>query len=109
MGTGALTSRTRADSDWGAQSTEAQRNSEKSSAQVQEHRRLNRSAKKPFNNYIRSRDNQQKSMNKNEVGSWDGVMVELHKINIDHDARGVDMMHAGIDGAGVREMDMHFE
>jgi len=48
-------------------------------------------------------------MNKNEVGSWDGVMAELHKINIDHDARGVDMMHAGIDGAGVREMDMHFE
>jgi hypothetical protein len=38
-----------------------------------------------------------------------GVMVELHKINIDHDARGVDMMHAGIDGVGVREMDMRFE
>jgi len=40
-------------------------------------------------------------MNKNEVGLWDDVMVELHKINIGRDARGVDMIHAGIDGAGV--------
>jgi hypothetical protein len=48
-------------------------------------------------------------MNKNEVGLWDGVMVELHKINIGRDARGMDMMHAGIDGVGVREMDMRFE
>ena len=30
-------------------------------------------------------------MNKNEVGLCDGAMVELHKINIDRDARGVDM------------------
>lgn len=36
-------------------------------------------------------------------------MVELHKINIGHDARVKDMMHAGIDGVGVREMDMRFE
>jgi hypothetical protein len=33
-------------------------------------------------------------MNKLEVGLWDGVMIELHKINIglSHDTRGVDMM-----------------
>ena len=72
-------------------------------------RRPNRSTKKPFDNHIRSRHNQQKSMNKNEVGLWDGVMVELHKINIGRDARGMDMMHAGIDGVGVRGMDMRFE
>jgi hypothetical protein len=48
-------------------------------------------------------------MNKNEVGLCDGVMVELHQINIGHDARGVDMMHAGIDGVGVHEIDMRFE
>jgi len=30
-------------------------------------------------------------MNKLEVGLWDGVMIELHKINIGHDTRGVDM------------------
>jgi hypothetical protein len=40
-------------------------------------------------------------MNKNEVGFWGDVMIELHKINIGHDAYGVDMMHAGIDGVGV--------
>ena len=28
-------------------------------------------------------------------------MIELHKINVGHDAYGVDMMHAGIDGVGV--------
>jgi len=48
-------------------------------------------------------------MNNNEVDLWDGVMVKLHKINIGHNARGLDMMHAGIDGVGVREMDMRFE
>ena len=47
--------RARADSDWGAWSTEAQCDSETSNAQVQEHRRPNRSAKKPFDNHIRSR------------------------------------------------------
>jgi len=45
-------------------------------------------------------------MNKNEVGLWDSVMVEFHKINISHDVHGVDMMYARIDGVGVREMDM---
>jgi len=54
-------------------------------------------------------------MNKNEVGLWDDVMVELHKINIGHDARGVDMIDSRGDRwcrclcRGAREMDMHFE
>ena len=38
----------------------------------------------------------------------DVVIVELHKITIGHDARGMDMMHAGIDGVGVCEMDVRF-
>jgi hypothetical protein len=43
-------------------------------------------------------------MNKNKVGLWDGVMVELHKINTStgHDARGVDMMHVGMDGVSMK-------
>jgi hypothetical protein len=36
-------------------------------------------------------------------------MVELHKISIGHDAREVDMMHAGINGVSVCEIDMRFE
>ena len=54
-------------------------------------RRPNKSAKKSFDNHIRSRHNQQKSMNKNEVGLCDDAMVELHQINIGRDTRGVDM------------------
>jgi len=36
-------------------------------------------------------------------------MVELHKINIGRDARVKNMMHAGIDGVGVRGWNMRFE
>lgn len=30
-----------------------------------------------------------------KLALWDGVMVVLHKINNDHDARVMDMMQAG--------------